>query len=437
MDFSREPRLPAPPVPEGAITLEAPPEIPKSVSANLLARLLPVAALVGGGGMMVLYFTSGGASTTRGPMFMFFPVMMLTAVLGSFAYGTKGVNHTAQLNEDRRDYLGYLDALDQTIARTAVDQHRSLYWIHPDPEALWTLPGGRRMWERRIDDPDFCHIRVGRGDQPLSAALVAPGLGPADRLDPVTCSALQRLIRRRSVVADVPVVVRLRTVSALTVDKDPTTARALLRAIVCQLAVLHSPEDVRIAAVIGSPSWADWDWLKWLPHHQHSRLVDALGPSRMTYRSLGEAIAGCRPPDSGSPHVVIVVDDGDAPVIEQPFIDGPRLQLCAAGDTRPDGLTVTQASVCARRLTSYRPAVNLAAKRTTIDWLELMGLADPESVDPARLWDLRQGRQHLRVPIGVSEHGDPVELDIKEAARNGMGPHGLCVGATGSGKSAP
>ena len=28
-----------------------------------------------------------------------------------------------------------------------------------------------------------------------------------------------------------------------------------------------------------------------------------------------------------------------------------------------------------------------------------------------------------------------VELDLKEAAENGMGPHGLCVGATGSGKS--
>ena len=39
------------------------------------------------------------------------------------------------------------------------------------------------------------------------------------------------------------------------------------------------------------------------------------------------------------------------------------------------------------------------------------------------------------MPIGVSEHGDAVELDINEAARNGMGPHGLCVGATGSGKS--
>ncbi|EST23182.1 hypothetical protein N566_26060, partial [Streptomycetaceae bacterium MP113-05] len=31
--------------------------------------------------------------------------------------------------------------------------------------------------------------------------------------------------------------------------------------------------------------------------------------------------------------------------------------------------------------------------------------------------------------------GEPVMLDIKEASQEGMGPHGLCVGATGSGKS--
>ena len=142
------------------------------------------------------------------------------------------------------------------------------------------------MWERAIDDPDFCHIRFGRGDQPLCTTLVAPQLGPVDGLDPVTSSALQRLIQRRSVVADLPVVVPLRTVSALTVDGDPAAARALLRAIVCQLAILHSPEDVRIAAVVGTTSDAEWGkWLKWLPHHQHPRLVDALGPARMTYRA--------------------------------------------------------------------------------------------------------------------------------------------------------
>ena len=64
-----------------------------------------------------------------------------------------------------------------------------------------------------------------------------------------------------------------------------------------------------------------------------------------------------------------------------------------------------------------------------------MSLDDPASIDPGRQWRARQNRQCLRVPIGVSERGDPVELDLKESAENGMGPHGLCIGATGSGKS--
>ena len=39
------------------------------------------------------------------------------------------------------------------------------------------------------------------------------------------------------------------------------------------------------------------------------------------------------------------------------------------------------------------------------------------------------------MPIGVDADGQPVELDLKESAQDGMGPHGLVIGATGSGKS--
>ncbi len=39
------------------------------------------------------------------------------------------------------------------------------------------------------------------------------------------------------------------------------------------------------------------------------------------------------------------------------------------------------------------------------------------------------------MPIGVGTAGTPVELDLKESAQDGMGPHGLLIGATGSGKS--
>jgi S-DNA-T family DNA segregation ATPase FtsK/SpoIIIE len=327
------------------------------------------------------------------------------------------------LNEDRRDYLDYLDTLDRTIVGTAADQHRSLHWSNPEPETLWTLVGGQRMWERAIDDADFCDVRIGRGEQPLSTALVAPGPGP----DPVTSSAVSRLIRRRSAVVDVPVVVSLRACSAVAFDGDPAAARALMRAMLCQVAVLHSPEDLRIAVVTESMC-AEWEWLKWLPHHQHPRLVDALGPARMAYRSLAEATCGA----DSSAHLVIVVDDGVAPVLEQPFVGGPRLQLDLDGGTRPDGLTTLQASVCARRLAPYRD-VGAAPRLST--WLELMGLTDPASIEPARQWHGRPDSQRLRAPIGMTEGGDPVMLDIKEAAQNGMGPHGLCVGATGSGKS--
>ncbi|CAN5289117.1 hypothetical protein BH09ACT12_BH09ACT12_05240 [soil metagenome] len=44
-------------------------------------------------------------------------------------------------------------------------------------------------------------------------------------------------------------------------------------------------------------------------------------------------------------------------------------------------------------------------------------------------------RDRLRVPIGVGEGGGMIHLDINESAQQGMGPHGLCIGATGSGKS--
>ncbi len=51
------------------------------------------------------------------------------------------------------------------------------------------------------------------------------------------------------------------------------------------------------------------------------------------------------------------------------------------------------------------------------------------------MWVPRRGRDRLRVPIGIAPDGSPVEIDLKESAENGMGPHGLCIGATGSGKS--
>ena len=65
---------------------------------------------------------------------------------------------------------------------------------------------------------------------------------------------------------------------------------------------------------------------------------------------------------------------------------------------------------------------------------ELLGIDHAEAYDPATGWRPRSARDRLRVPIGVGADG-VVHLDLKESAEHGMGPHGLVVGATGSGKS--
>ncbi|MGA5464191.1 type VII secretion protein EccCa [Mycobacterium sp. NPDC050041] len=461
MEFIRGSRLPVPAVADGDIAVQSPPEVPQATPANPLARLLPVAMVVAAGGMMVLYFTSG-ASGPRSPMYLLFPVMMLLSLVGTLAYGLRGTR-TAELDQGRRDYLRYVQALDAAAVETARAQHRSSHWRHPPPDGLWTLIGGPRMWERRPADDDFGHVRLGLGTQPLSTRLIAPPVRPVAEPDPVTTSAVGRLISARGVVTDMPVTVDLFATDAISVAGEGDAVRALLRSVLCQVAVLHGPEHVRIAAVIDDTTGHRWDWLKWLPHHGHPAINDRTGPARMTYTALTEARDAVAALLDGCSRVVIVVDLASPTAAEPVYLDlggtVTVLLVDAAGMTtrestrwvvdggdvvlgdgprmRRDGLEAAAALACARRLAPYRPVATDADDPMVVpaDWPALVGIGEPARLDPTALWGSGDVATELRVPVGVSEHGDPVLIDIKEAAHRGMGPHGLCIGATGSGKS--
>jgi DNA segregation ATPase FtsK/SpoIIIE, S-DNA-T family len=100
---------------------------------------------------------------------------------------------------------------------------------------------------------------------------------------------------------------------------------------------------------------------------------------------------------------------------------------------------LTDTLVCARRLAGYHldePSMDDAwPSGGGSRWQDLLGIGDVSEFDPITLWRSRNNRDRLRVPIGATVAGAPLELDVKEPAENGMGPHGLCIGATGSGKS--
>jgi S-DNA-T family DNA segregation ATPase FtsK/SpoIIIE len=69
------------------------------------------------------------------------------------------------------------------------------------------------------------------------------------------------------------------------------------------------------------------------------------------------------------------------------------------------------------------------------DFTALYGIDDLSMPDLAHRWRERPLRERLRIPLGATRSGDPVMLDLKQAADGGMGPHGLVAGATGAGKS--
>ncbi|MEU4476436.1 type VII secretion protein EccCa, partial [Micromonospora sp. NPDC023888] len=107
-------------------------------------------------------------------------------------------------------------------------------------------------------------------------------------------------------------------------------------------------------------------------------------------------------------------------------------------DGTPDRLGPEAAEALARQLAPLRIASGSDDDEpllANLDFTDLLNLGDAASVDVSRTWRPRSQSERLRVPIGVGEDGSPVMLDLKEAAQEGMGPHGLCVGATGSGKS--
>lgn len=72
------------------------------------------------------------------------------------------------------------------------------------------------------------------------------------------------------------------------------------------------------------------------------------------------------------------------------------------------------------------------------DWATLTSTTDPGNLDLALRWSqISQWNdpQRLRVPIGFKPTGGIVQLDLKSNTEGGVGPHGMVIGPTGSGRT--
>ncbi len=485
-----------PEMPSGQLVLQPPPEIePHEGASGVMMNAIPMLGSVGSIVLVATMTQAGGGNRgfIAAGMFLFATLGFVVVQIDR-----QRKQRTQQVTGSRTSYLRYLGSVRQVAREAADQQRRALSWDHPAPSALPALAEERsRVWEHTPSDEGFLHVRYGVCAQPLALELVPPDSAPIDQVDPAAASALHRLLVVHRVQPRLPASIDLRAFDRVEVCGEEEQARSLARALVCSATAFHSPTHLLVAVLATEHTLVHWDWLKWLPHAASGRSSDAAGPARMVTTSLSD-LAALLPADVGdrprfgaddrpaTPHILLVTDGAELPpgnhlvppdglhgvtVLDLPErwdeLDSPtslRLQLeepdgaDGPGEGVPmralrlreepvravaDQCPLTTAEAFARRLAPLPTgAAGPTAEATAggdlvgpVDFMDLLGLGDVGSFDPAAAWRPRPARDRLRVPIGLGEAGAVVPLDLKESAQQGMGPHGLVIGATGSGKS--
>ncbi|MFB9835712.1 FtsK/SpoIIIE domain-containing protein, partial [Actinoallomurus acaciae] len=411
-------------------------------------------------------------------MALAYPVIQVGEWIADRLYGRK--SYKKALKEHRAKKAEFEGALE-SMRRADQAEWRALA---PDPaEVLLTATGPRRrLWERRVGDPDTLHLRIGLADLPARIEL-KPGRGGGD--EPVMPPA--------PVAHAVPVPLPLGELGVVGLSGARDRSRALARWLVAQAAALHSPRDLSVVVLSADPSSAShWNWVRWLPHcapREGEDCVALVGadPDTVARRVTELAIRiterrrTAEPstsfgfetgaPAEGPYNILLVLDGARqlrrVPGMPQVLSGGPSVGLhaiCIDDDERllpeectavavwdwdhpthvrlhGNGLDTVGAVLadqvtpawCDRLARAMAPVRDVSRDDTeamipsSARLLELLHMPTPAPARIQAAW--QSGGRTTAVPIGVSSDG-VFSVDLRVD-----GPHGLIAGTTGAGKS--
>ena len=455
----KQPRV----IPPTRVVIAAPLALPEREPRNLLLMIAGPALVVGIIGTLLVMYTSGVRSLQSG----FFPLIGLVGFGTMMFSGRFGRTRNVSWGEQERQRRAYLRQLDEDrdeVQRIVSEYRRIQLHIHGEPSTLDRTIGSPRMWERRPNDADFLDVRLGTGIQATADSPVSlqwPEIPIGEELEPVTGYALRDFILEQSKIRGIGKILSLRSQPGFSFTGDDTEClHALMRSILCSLAVHHCPTELKIMVVTRHPE--RWSWLLWLPHNHHDTMFDACGLRRLVFTSPTELedaldaelhrkgrgpwvpplnpspVTTLSPMESGvaasvtsGPHWVIV-DDNAGTVDQWEGVtgkkgmtgitvlrlgrragtgvgfgdDAQRFELTGGhlrhrGDfyAIADSLTQTTATRYARALARWSPA-SVAEQITRNgqdgELLHALGIADPRHLDVARLWANSRSRADSR-----------------------------------------
>lgn len=474
------------------VDVAPPPQLGESAAGAPLQAVFPVVGALGSMTMMLVM-------RQNPLFVLIAVMILVVALVGGVGMALSSRGQAARTRRSQRErYLDHLEELRADLRDAERAAREAASTVHPDPLALVdVVRDPERRWERRRGDADFLELRVGTGDRPWFRLHLPADTNPTQPYDPAMAAEAQAVVARHTRVPQMPVTVPLDRAGHVAVVGPRDAGLAVVRALLTQAVALHAPDDLHVAVAAGRT--ADWAWLDAVPHLVDERLRDGPVPARRVAPDLGrlarvlggdlvdraqaaaQARRGGGTGDASAygPRLLVVTDEHGEVARELPTLDaalGPaalgitvvhlladrrdepseasvRLTVDEAGtvlveDLRDEETPAVRATVddvpvpLAQGLVRTLAPLRLTAAASADDGpggpagvADLLGVEDVTAVGTARTWAPRSPGDFLRVPVGVDDTGAPLLLDLKESAQLGMGPHGLCVGATGSGKS--
>lgn len=346
------------------------------------------------------------------------------------------------------------------------------------------LDNSRRLWERKLEDPDFLELRLGVGNRKPDIEIKTPEdhfTVDEDNLKKLVAS----IINNNNELESVPITLNFRDNNKVGLIGSKKDINVFYDSLMLQIMAYHGYDMLRIVILTSDSNHSYWDKYKSVPflwNNDKSLRYYATNKddtNKLTsylmeeYNYRKEVADESNDPVQFNPYYLVITDDF-VPLKNNVFvseilknkenlgysiiISSNKLNVISNEcnmfiNVNKDVSGVFTNQLAAENQMTFKPDIinfSLGSCITKISnipmdinngkfmlpkvygFLEMYDVGNVNQLNIINRWKDNDIINSLQAPVGIDEQGELLKLDLHEKAH---GPHGLVAGMTGSGKS--